>query len=1034
MAIVIPSSIYQATPTEKAQLYNSLLAQGYSDEEIRIAAGAPRDDNWALLQSIAQSLQPAESLLGARDTNPDSLLSEQELDQYALQEAIYQAPMSLLGAPEVFYPSVDDDVSRPIETPFVPVTADLNQQAVVNAMSGGDGWRVIEDEAPVISPAEQAVVQSRDETVVAEVAPAIVPQTASTQVQPALLDVQPQGTPQQDNVIQSLLAEPAQTQQTSRPTAVLFGDSMSEYVGYTADGNPDNKYGNSVADVISNNLGIQVTNLATGGETSNEALAGGSKFGAFQTYIEQNKPQYAIIRYGAADAIKNQDPATTLQSVQQMVDIAKANGVTPIIVGVSELYGAQNSKTGNIAGYIDPGAEKRASQINDGLKQIAQSAGVSFTDVRAATSAGTGDLLDGVHSNADFGKKMADAISEDIAAKGVIAEAKVPSLPANVDSLSNAEKGRLYNDLIGQGFTDAQIRTAARAESDQDWNALKQIAADVKNITPAQVEKQVQSSAAPEGLLSTKTEAPVASRFSGLFATGDVLANKAQEVLAASGKANDPRFADAIVGSFTQNGINYNVLGDGSMQGVIETPTGAYLSAGFTPTGQQATEELSTQFEQTSTDRLLGTLANAAIAAGTAAGLGPAGVGLMSVPAAAATGAGFTTFANSGDLAQALRAAALGGAAAFGIEQLFPGLSAAPVDDFVSADVARLAAQGIPEDQIAQILTQEGISGNVINAALDAQFGVSAPGSAKGLGFPSAASGAPQVSVTAPTSLLSTAPTAAATGGLLNAPSNVVSALPSIQVTGKTVTGEPFDTTSLGLLTSQGLPTVPAIGSTQSTTIEGARTTPESTTTTLPGAVGSLVSSAPSQQVITEGTKLTNKTEAPAAATAIATQQTVPIESRTIKTETPSILAPAAATVITTPRGEVPVTTYEVPRSSTGPIEGSTTVNPLLALGLLGLAGTALGGGGSTAAPFDQAAYDAIARGRSPVYPRGQFTPISLGGLPGMGGMGEMGAYDYFGPYYGAGRFGARPQAFALPGLLGPNTGLMATPSRSAAV
>ena len=628
---------------------------------------------------------------------------------------------------------------------------------------------------------------------------------------------------------------------------------------------------------------------------------------------------------------------------------------------------------------------------------------------------------------------------------------QTPNFTANPDIPNVDVYANVIRDVAGQYGLAVDDKYSATQSAEFSQNDLthptaqvyqqlgRSLASTLQPIVSGQSQAATQQPLAaqsPEGLLSTAApSAPAGQQFSGLFESGDVLANQAQEVLAASGRANDPRFADAIVGSFTQNGINYNVLGDGSMQGVIETPTGAYLSAGFTPTGQQATEELSTQFEQTSTDRLLGTLANAAIAAGTAAGLGPAGVGLLGTPAAAAVGAGTTSFANSGDLAQALRAAALGGATAFGLEQLFPGLSAAPVDDFVSADVARLAAQGIPEDQIAQILTQEGISGNVINAALDAQFGVSALGSAKGLEFPSATSGAPQVSVTAPTGLLSTAPTAAATGGLLNAPSNVVSTLPSIQVTGKTVTGEPFDTTSLGLLTSQGLPTVPAIGSTQSTTIEGARTTPESTTTTLPGAVGSLVSSAPSQQVITEGTKLTNKTEAPAAATAIATQQTVPIESRTIKTETPSILAPAAATVITTPRGEVPVTTYEVPRSSTGPIEGSTTINPLLALGLLGLAGTALGGGGSTAAPFDQAAYDAIARGRSPVYPRGEFTPISLGGLPGMGGMPLVGSYDYFGPYYGAGRFGARPQAFALPGLLGPQMmSIPTTPSRSAAV
>jgi len=527
-----------------------------------------------------------------------------------------------------------------------------------------------------------------------------------------------------------------------------------------------------------------------------------------------------------------------------------------------------------------------------------------------------------------------------------------------------------------------------------------------------------------------------AQRFSGLFSPSDILESRAQDVLAASGRANDPRFADSIVGSFTENGITYNVQGDGSIQGFIETPTGAYLAAGFTPEGQQATEELSTQFEQTSTDRLLGTLANAAIAAGTAAGLGPAGVGLMSVPAAAATGAGFTTFANSGDLAQALRAAALAGTTAFGIEQLFPGASAASVDPDVAVDVANLAAQGVPEEQIAQILTQEGVANEVINSALDAQFGVSAAGSAKGLEFPAAPSLVEQVPVVSQASqagLLSTAApvVAPAATGLLGAQSFPV---PSESVQVQTTTAPAETQVSAPVAAATGGLLAP----TQTVPVQAA-TTPSQTQATAPAAaVGGLLT--PTQTVPVQATNIPAQTQptAPTAAAVgtLAPTQTVPVESRTIKTETPSILAPAAATVITTPRGEVPVTTYEVPRSSTGPIEGSTTINPLLALGLLGLAGTALAGGGSTGAPVDQAAYDAIARGRSPVYPRGEFTPISLGGLPGMGGIsdGMLGAYDYFGPYYGAGRFGARPQAFALPGLLGPNTGLMATPSRSAAV
>jgi hypothetical protein len=559
-------------------------------------------------------------------------------------------------------------------------------------------------------------------------------------------------------------------------------------------------------------------------------------------------------------------------------------------------------------------------------------------------------------------------------------------------------------------------------------------------------------------------------RFSGLFESGDVLANRAQEVLAASGRANDPRFADAIVGSFTENGITYNVQGDGSIQGFIETPTGAYLSAGFTPTGQQATEELSTQFEQTSTDRLLGTLANAAIAAGTAAGLGPAGVGLMSVPAAAATGAGFTTFANSGDLAQALRAAALGGATAFGIEQLFPTVIQTAANAAVD-----LAGAGASQADIVAALVDKGVgtvtaaqmAGDALAGATARQIATEFASASIGGTAAGATSLPPNLvqvatSTAAPGLLATAAPSlAGAAGGLLGtqvpaqqAPAVVAQTVPVTSsaapvelqsiapaaVGGALTQTVPVQATTAPTETQVAAPVAAVTGGllapTQTVPVQAA-TTPSQTQATAPAAaVGGLLT--PTQTVPVQATNIPAQTQATsptaAAVGTLAPMQTVPVESRTIKTETPSILAPAAATVITTPRGEVPVTTYEVPRSSTGPIEGSTTINPLLALGLLGLAGTALGGGGSTAAPFDQAAYDAIARGRSPVYPRGQFTPISLGGLPGMGGMGEIGAYDYFGPYYGAGRFGARPQAFALPGLLGPNTGLMATPSRSAAV
>jgi hypothetical protein len=123
-----------------------------------------------------------------------------------------------------------------------------------------------------------------------------------------------------------------------------------------------------------------------------------------------------------------------------------------------------------------------------------------------------------------------------------------------------------------------------------------------------------------------------------------------------------------------------------------------------------------------------------------------------------------------------------------------------------------------------------------------------------------------------------------------------------------------------------------------------------------------------------------------------------------------------------------------VPRSSTGPIEGSTSINPLVAAGLLGLGATTLTGGQGQTSQFDQAAFDAIINAGRPTYPRGQFTPMFGPGGAGMFQIAPTDVYNYFGPPYGAGRFGALVQPFTLPGLLGPNTGLLATPSRGASI
>ena len=50
-------SIFGKTPEEKAAYYNTLLGQGYTDEQIRAAINAPLDDNWLALRAIAERLR-----------------------------------------------------------------------------------------------------------------------------------------------------------------------------------------------------------------------------------------------------------------------------------------------------------------------------------------------------------------------------------------------------------------------------------------------------------------------------------------------------------------------------------------------------------------------------------------------------------------------------------------------------------------------------------------------------------------------------------------------------------------------------------------------------------------------------------------------------------------------------------------------------------------------------------------------------------------------------------------------------------------
>ena len=194
----------------------------------------------------------------------------------------------------------------------------------------------------------------------------------------------------------------------------------------------------------------------------------------------------------------------------------------------------------------------------------------------------------------------------------------------------------------------------------------------------------------------------------GLFTQENRLAAEAEQVLLSSGKANDPRFADSVVGTFVDNGVTYNVQGDGSFTTISETPDQVVTTTTFTPEGQEVGTYVDDRFQTTNLDRFLEAAAYAALAAGTAAGLGPAGVGLFGTPGAAAAGAGTTNLIRTGSVEDALKAAALAGATAYGIQGLMgggAGTEAVGAEDLsVYDDIRQLKAAGIPDSQIANIV------------------------------------------------------------------------------------------------------------------------------------------------------------------------------------------------------------------------------------------------------------------------------------------------------------------------------------------
>jgi hypothetical protein len=220
-------------------------------------------------------------------------------------------------------------------------------------------------------------------------------------------------------------------QKASKPQLAVFGDSISSSVGYALDGKgggySDTTYGNNLAQYLGQSLKVNAVNNSMGGTTSSDSLTGtgipyaGSvlpiEYGDFASYITSNKPETALLRFGAADAIRLNDPATTLRNIESMIKLSQENGTKPILVGVTPFAKMGDFNAGNIDAGITDSMIASADAINQGIKDLASKYNAQFIDVRQVPVP-KGALLDGVHPSAEYGASLNDYIASQISSGG----------------------------------------------------------------------------------------------------------------------------------------------------------------------------------------------------------------------------------------------------------------------------------------------------------------------------------------------------------------------------------------------------------------------------------------------------------------------------------------------------------------------------------------------------------------------------------------------------------------------------------------
>ena len=190
---------------------------------------------------------------------------------------------------------------------------------------------------------------------------------------------------------------------------------------------------------------VATRNMITAPPTGRRAGAGGVNYGGDVTY---------------SVAPAGQKPWANLRGDSAF--IADPSGQANVLKGTG---GADTQSMANKIGYNLPGGwdgftpQQKIAWFNQNNVSVDQlrAAGVPQSDIDYMLANGYGSAAN----------KPAATTT---------ATTGLPTLPADIGSYTAQQKADLYNSLLGQKFTDAQIREAAGPQSDEDWSYLQNLA------------------------------------------------------------------------------------------------------------------------------------------------------------------------------------------------------------------------------------------------------------------------------------------------------------------------------------------------------------------------------------------------------------------------------------------------------------------------------------------------------------------------------------------------------------------------------